>query len=529
MISGAFVVYDNKPGYFIGPMVAWRDPLSSVRRVVDGQQRLTTIAIFFAVLRDEFRGLGHNSLAQGIHRYLEKPNRNNELEYTLETEVESGYLNHAIFSDPPNLDFLPQGDEEKALHQGVSLIRRLISGEVEKRIAAPVEWLTHVRDKLLNLKVIWVEHGDEDDAYILFETLNSRGKDLEVVDLLKNLLFNKLRSQGNRQSDAVRDTWNTMRGVIEDAGSPSLNVNRFILHWWISQEPYIAERKLFRAIKGEVRTRPQARTRLNSLREDVDFYRYALDPDSRQWPIEEAEARLSLEALAVFRILQPAPLLLSLIRARLGSELRLGTKPLITTLQTIERYHFQYTVISQLSSSGGVSEMYAKAARDLYHSRSSQQRANVLKEFRQKLIDRAPEREQFVVDFSNRFVLTDSVTRDSKLVRYVLCTILRHQHPETNLDYLTVEHILPQSAIGYEGIDESVVGSIGNLLLVNNDVNRRLGSKPFSSKLAVLSSEGLPFDIGGVLDRSSWGPSEINRRAKMLGELAYGVVWKLPA
>lgn len=24
------VVYDNKPGYFIGPMVAWRDPLSSV-------------------------------------------------------------------------------------------------------------------------------------------------------------------------------------------------------------------------------------------------------------------------------------------------------------------------------------------------------------------------------------------------------------------------------------------------------------------------------------------------------------------
>lgn len=95
----------------------------------------------------------------------------------------------------------PQGDEEKALHQGVSLIRRLVSGEVEKRTSNPVEWLAHVRDKLLNLLVIWVEHGSEDDAYIIFETLNSRGKDLEVVDLLKNLLFNKLRSQGNRQAD----------------------------------------------------------------------------------------------------------------------------------------------------------------------------------------------------------------------------------------------------------------------------------------------------------------------------------------
>lgn len=38
------VVYDNSVGYFIGPMVAWRDAESPVRRLVDGQQRVTTIA-----------------------------------------------------------------------------------------------------------------------------------------------------------------------------------------------------------------------------------------------------------------------------------------------------------------------------------------------------------------------------------------------------------------------------------------------------------------------------------------------------
>jgi uncharacterized protein with ParB-like and HNH nuclease domain len=62
------VVYDNKVGYFIGPMVAWR-VLGSVHcRVVDGQQRLTTIAVIFAVLRDELRRLGEANLADGIHR-----------------------------------------------------------------------------------------------------------------------------------------------------------------------------------------------------------------------------------------------------------------------------------------------------------------------------------------------------------------------------------------------------------------------------------------------------------------------------
>lgn len=522
------VVYDNKPGYFIGPMVAWHDPLSSLRRVVDGQQRLTTIAIFFAVLRDEFRGLGHETLANGIHRYLEKPNRNNEPEYTLSTEVESGYLNNAIFNNPPDLNFQPHSEEEKALHQAVSQIRRLIRGEVDKRTANPTEWLTHVRDKLLSLKVIWVEHGNEDDAYIIFETLNSRGKDLEVVDLLKNLLFNRLRSAGNRQSDATRDTWNEMRGVIESTGNPSLNINRFILHWWLSQEPYIAERKLFRAIKGNVRSRPLARARLRSLREDADYYRYALDPSSRQWQIEEADIRNSLEALAIFRIIQPAPLLLSLMRARLGSEPRLSTRPLNSTLQTIERYHFQYTVVSQLSSSGGVSEMYAKAARDLSDAGSSQLRVNVLRDFRQKLVDRAPNRDQFVTDFSSRFTLTDSLTRDNRLVRYVLRTILQNLHPETNLEYLTVEHIMPQSEIGRNGIDANIVGSIGNLILVNSDVNTRLGNRAFSSKLSILSKEGLPFDIGGVLNRTSWGPAEISSRTTMLAELAYDTVWELP-
>jgi hypothetical protein len=524
------VIYDNERGYFIGPMVAWRDRLSSIRRVVDGQQRLTTIALLFAVLRDEFHGLGETILATGIHRYLEKANRNNELEYTLQTESESGYLYNGIFQDPPDRQLTPQTDEDKALYQAAAQLRKLVNDEVEKRHSAPANWLANVRDRLLSLRVIWVEHSNEDDAYIIFETLNSRGKDLEPVDLLKNLLFNRLRSRGNRRSDQVRDQWNAMRTVIEGTNNTLLDVNRFILHWWLSQEPYVAQKKLFRAIKAEIRTRAQARERLDSLRSDVIHYRSALDPSSHRWGPEEAKARRSLEALAEFRISQPAPLLLSLMRARYGlNSTKLNVRTFTSTLQTIERYHFQFTMVSQLSSSGGVSEMYAKAARDLFGARSPQAQADVLKDIRQKLVDRAPTRDQFVNDFVNRFVLTDTLTRDSRLVRYVLRTILRLLHPDTNLEDLTVEHILPQDAIGQSGINETLVGSIGNLILVSDAVNTRLGNKPFVDKLLILQTEGAAYDLGGVFDGpTEWGESEILARAKLLAELAYDTVWCLP-
>ena len=43
--------------------------------------------------------------------------------------------------------------------------------------------LRRIRDRMLSLRDDLVQLDNEDDAYIIFETLNSRGKDLEVVDL----------------------------------------------------------------------------------------------------------------------------------------------------------------------------------------------------------------------------------------------------------------------------------------------------------------------------------------------------------
>lgn len=521
------VVYDNGPGYFIGPMVAWREPGSPIRRLVDGQQRLTTISIMFAVLRDELAALGEENLADGLHRYLEKADRNNELQFTLQTETPSPFLSQSIFKWPSDRTIEPTSEEEIALSKALEAITQLIKDEVEKR-QDPLGWLRRLRDLLLALRVIWIEHSDEDDAYVIFETLNSRGKDLEVVDLLKNHLLNRLRGTGNSAADTARTKWAKMRSSLEASELRiRIDPNRFILHWWLSQEDYVAERKLFPAVKKTVKSKTMARSRLDSLVRDAPLYRAAIEPASRSWPIEEAEAHRSLEALATFGIVQPAPLLLALMRSRTGP-VKLSAAQFKKTLQVIERFHFQHTMVSQLRSSGGVSEMYAKAARELTTAGVDQQaRSDALDDIRAKLVARRPDREQFVLAFRERFFFTNEFTRDSKLVRYVLQKFLRTASPSTSTDHLTIEHIMPQSDLA-QGERFEIIGAIGNLLLVSEAVNGQLGGKSFGVKKSILASAGLSYDIGGVLDQDVWTDVEINLRTNLLAERAYDVVWKLP-
>lgn len=521
------VVYDNSVGYFIGPMVAWRDADSPVRRLVDGQQRVTTIAIMFAVLRDQFEALGETNLAAGVHRYLEKADRNNEQRFTLQTEVNSRFLSQAIFKSPPETDIEPQSEEEDALCKALDAIRKRIADEVAKR-QEPLNWLRELRDRLLGLRVIWIEHSNEDDAYVIFETLNSRGKDLEVVDLLKNLLLNRLRGTGNSAADAARTTWDRMRNELEAGDNRKrIDPNRFILHWWLSQEDYVAERKLFPAVKKKTKSKPIAKIRLASLSRDAPLYRAVIEPTSRSWPIEEDDARLSLEALSIFGIVQPAPLLLSLLRARDAAP-KLKAVQLKKTLQVVERFHFQHAVVSQLRSSGGVSEMYAKAARELTAASGDQdERARVLTEIRNKLIQRRPDREQFILAFVERFYFTNEKSRDSKLVRYVLERFLRHSHPTTSTERLTIEHILPQKEMR-NGAPFEVVGSLGNLLLVSDSLNRRLDDKDFVTKARILQKDGHNYDIGGIVGMADWTKDTIAARTQLLAERAYDEVWRLP-
>jgi uncharacterized protein with ParB-like and HNH nuclease domain len=146
--------------YFIGSMVFYQKGKDEIH-VVDGQQRLTTITILLAALRDKLSELGEQSLARGIQNVIQRKDINNELRYVLLTETSYPYFQEYIQKfDEAEITIEPNPEElqlkeahEFALEKLTEIVGELQASSLSKRkkterIRAR---LSGLRDRLLAL------------------------------------------------------------------------------------------------------------------------------------------------------------------------------------------------------------------------------------------------------------------------------------------------------------------------------------------------------------------------------------------
>lgn len=92
------------------------------------------------------------------------------------------------------------------------------------------------------------------------------------------------------------------------------------------------------------------------------------------------------------------------------------------------------------------------------------------------------------------------------------------------IDYTSasIEHVLAQS----KG-DEEIVGSIGNLILVDKITNsEELKNFDFMKKIEILKEKNYPLDEH-LLKATQWTENEIKDRAKSMSHKAYYEIWNL--
>lgn len=515
--------------YFIGSMVVYKVDRATLA-VVDGQQRLTTITILLCAIREAFKKLKQTELADGLQAYIEQRDRDNKTVYVLKTETSFPYLQEEVLKSGPADAPFEIGREEEAIERAYQIFQDQISASVaaflsnkeqdkETNLDDAVRWLTTLRDTVFDLNVILVNLDNEDDAYLIFETLNTRGKDLALSDLIRNHFTKFIKPVNGVDQSKLK--WSKVLDTI--ASSPiNLDPDTFIVHSWQSRYDFVTKAKAFTKVKAAV-NKKNANSHLDRFLSDSERWRAIFDTDYL-WDKTEKEMARSLSALRTFKVVQPAPGLLSLVRAYKDGLIKYGVAK--RAIHEIEKFHFSFNAITSSRSSGGISGMYSLFGRSVFAAKNSNDIALEISNLLKKLRDREVPASEFDAGFE-QVIFTNKHSGQKALVQYILGNIALYERQPTigRSEDLTIEHLLSQSSVK-SGNSEKIVGQIGNLLLVDTDTNSLLGTLDFMAKKKILAERGYKLPEA-FEEAKELTPELIMENTKRISVLARDVIWKV--
>lgn len=197
--------YENETeSYFLGSVItAAPKESSSYLDIVDGQQRITTLMILFAVVRDLFKNLNRDPAKQDpanitirtIKSSILADDEFNRLKLYTHINHQTEFENLIISADTskivkPRKKEILQDEEPRFKFLNTAAIFK------EKLLAKGEEYVGGLMNYLFNhVRLIWIDCTSKDFAIKLFQVLNDRGLDLTNADLIKSFLIQKLEEE----------------------------------------------------------------------------------------------------------------------------------------------------------------------------------------------------------------------------------------------------------------------------------------------------------------------------------------------
>ena len=201
---------DELPAYFLGSIVLIKNQQKPESDVVDGQQRLTTLTILLAVLRDLFEG----ELAERAQNYISEkgdPFAGTETRFRLQLRERDSEFFERVIQTPEGTATISDttrtlGDAQKRIAENTLL---LIDQASKLDESARVKLMTFM---IQNCYLVAVEATDSESAYRVFSVMNDRGLDLSPTDILKADIIGAIPQN---QRARYNDQW---EGLEEDLG-----------------------------------------------------------------------------------------------------------------------------------------------------------------------------------------------------------------------------------------------------------------------------------------------------------------------
>lgn len=498
--------------YFVGSLVVSKG--QSGLDVVDGQQRLATTVILFAAMRDWFDANGDEPRAQQIESaYL--VTRDFKTQEALPklrlNEVDRDYFGKRVLSPRTSVDREVPATKES--HRRIDRAAELAQKHIEHWVETsnePTVRLTELKDYLdEHVRVIWVRVPDDANAFVIFETLNDRGLELAISDLLKNFLFWMVE---DRLPEA-QSKWISMLATLEAVQDESIVVE-FIRHLWSSKFGSTRERDLYAEIKKKTTSKQAAIDLVKELSESALLYAAILNTDNAFWTRYGPTAKGHMAAMNGLGMVQIRPLLLAVLA-------KLSVKETKEALRLMVSWGVRFLITGGLGG-GTLEKHYADAAQAV--------RAGSIKTAKQLAKQLGS-----VVPRDKEFESAVQIARVSKpsLARYYLHVLERQQKgeaqpelvPNANQEEVNLEHILPRSpdatwSTTFSDDEAAAYASrLGNLTLLAVDPNGAAGSESFAAKKSILAAS--KFVLTKLAARSKqWSPSTIEARQKTLAAIA---------
>ena len=214
--------------YFLGTVVLSREGNTDRDTIIDGQQRLATTTIAMAALRDLHTARGEHRRGSNLHdRYIGDYDdaRDEDVPRLRLNADDDTYFEQRIVKGQVAVEATRKShklilDAYNTLREAVNELADTHGDDWPTKLAEFRQFLEE------SARVVSVRVPSESDAFMIFETLNARGKELTLADLLKNYLFGLA---GTTKLTHVRDAWMLAQAALDMNSELFIT---FLRHFW---------------------------------------------------------------------------------------------------------------------------------------------------------------------------------------------------------------------------------------------------------------------------------------------------------
>jgi hypothetical protein len=359
------------------------------------------------------------------------------------------------------------------------------------------------------VRVIWVQVPDEANAYVIFETLNDRGLDLAVTDLIKNFLFG--RAGATNVSD-VQQRWISMYSIVESAVQER-NIKHYLRHQWASQHGLTREKDLFDSIKKEITTASNALAYATQLLEDGKVYAALTGSTQPFWADWGGTAKRDIDVINLLEMQRISPLLLAVVSTFSRGEA-------MKALHMFVSWGVRFLVAP--SPAGTLEKFFSNSAKEVREKKIT--KAKALHKAARSIV---PSDHDFETYFSSANITSSGIARYllRELELQVNTGIDPALVPDENTDKVNLEHILPRSpkpgtwtSFDADAIDQYST-KLSNLCLLLAKDNSAGKNEEFVVKKPLFAKSSLKL-TKDVAKFAEWTASAISSRQKELAKLA---------